>query len=97
MFAVSWLFTGIVHALGFEAVNRKFLRENGHLPHTIPGAKSSEEPAVESTEAAAAEESTEVAADTADDTEDAADEADDAADAAVEEAIETDQAESADW
>lgn len=52
MMMISWLFTGIVHTLGFPAVNRKFLRENGHEPSVLPGLSAEEKNAAPTEEAA---------------------------------------------
>jgi len=41
MMLMTWLFTGIVHVLGYPYVNRKFARW-GHLPHVLPGASVEE-------------------------------------------------------
>lgn len=88
LFLISWLFTGIVHVLGFPAVNRKFLRENGHEPGRLPAAKEAvaEEKAEEATEDAAAEATEDAAAEAEDTEEDAAEDAEDAAEDAADDA-----------
>jgi len=46
MFAISWLYTGLVHTLGVPHINRKYRREYGHEPGVIPSDKV-EEPVAE--------------------------------------------------
>jgi len=96
MMMISWLFTGIVHVLGFPYVNAKFARWN-NFPSVLPGAE--EEAVAEVANAADedvsdAEPVEEYAVEAGlDEAEDAADDASEALDDAVEEADE----EAADW
>jgi len=33
---IGWMFTGLVHVLGYEKLNRKYLREYGYTPNDLP-------------------------------------------------------------
>jgi len=88
---ITWLYTGIVHVLGFPFVNRKFARW-GHFPSVLPGA-SVEEDASEAL-ANAADDAAAETVEAVDEAEESFDAATDAAEDAVEDAGEDD---SADW
>jgi len=90
MMMFAWLYTGIVHVLGYPYVNRKFARWN-HFPSVLPGA-SEEEYALEALTNAADD----AAAETVEAVDEAEDSLDDATDAA-EDAVEEVEGDSADW
>jgi hypothetical protein len=95
MMLITWLYTGIVHVLGYPFVNRKFARW-GHLPYVLPGASVEDDASDAAANAAddAAAEAVEAADEGLDEAEESFDAATDAAEDAVDDAAEGD---SADW
>lgn len=90
MFMVSWIYTSVVHVMGFEKLNRKYLRENNFEPYVLPTLEESTNAAEEKVANAAdvidlGKENAAEIEENVDDAEDAAEEAfEDAEDAADE-------------
>jgi len=96
MMMITWLFTGIVHVLGFPYVNKKFARWN-NFPSVLPGA--TEEKAVAEV-ANVADDVSDADAEPVEEFEEGLDEAEDAADdasEALDDAVEEADEDGADW
>lgn len=91
MMMISWLFTGIVHILGYPFINRKFARW-GHLPHVLPGASVEEEASEDVANAA-----DDAAAEAVEAVDGGIDEAEDSFDNATDAVEDASAADSADW
>jgi len=95
MFMLSWIYTAVVHVMGFEKLNRKYLRENNFEPSVIPvieeGTKAYGEEVANAADAIELGE--DAAADLEEEVEDNLDDASDAAEDLADDAAD----EGADW